>query len=731
MIDRIFTPLRFCVVALCLVVPISLAHAAVTVIGFWELEDAYGSSVAVDSASGYNGIMRGDVLFGVKGVSAGTFAGEFDGVDDYIEIPHDDAFLIDEGSIALWFRAGDMPTRMDILSKDSSGYDTGGHLSIWVDSLATVNVRLQSASSDAYLQTGAVVTEAIWHHLAFVWGTGGMELYIDGVLLDTDPYAGGLGTTSGGIGNYEPLVIGGGTYSSGNLSATPTNDLFTGTIDEVSLFSGRLDGPTIASLAGITVQGYLFTDISVASGFDVNLGTGMNGIHWGDLDGDGDLDAILTGSSSNLLWNDAAGGFFVNASMGNMPRQGAIGDYDNDGDLDFWHINLAYWENNGAGGLTNQGAVGMPSPYNNENVAAIDVDADGLLDVVMLSQNGNWIGYNNDPGDPNLPAASFAESIDGADGLHVSGAYGNGDYVSTADVNNDGYLDIFYHYNSGELFLSNGDGTFTLNSSGISVVTGNTDKMGSAWGDYDNDGDMDLWVSRYDSSQPGTLWRNDGGVFTEVGVTLGITNDDHQRGCAWGDYDNDGDLDLAIARVEGKGVIVYENLNGVFTRSYDFPEVTGDTVDVCFVDVNNDGNLELIVVRESGAAAILRNDIGSDSYLRVRFVGTNGVNAAGVGVRLELWDSTNTVFYARREIGTARGYAGQNPLWVHFGGIEATGSYTLRVYNPGSTKPHNHTVTPSATNTVFASQTVAQLYTLNETGSNVRVIRWNEVGAQR
>ncbi|MEM9372151.1 MAG: VCBS repeat-containing protein [Planctomycetota bacterium] len=320
------------------------------------------------------------------------------------------------------------------------------------------------------------------------------------------------------------------------------------------------------------------------------------------------------------------------------------------------------------------------------------------------------------------------------DGLHVSNAYGNGDFMSTADVNNDGFLDLFYHLGDGRLFLSNGDGTFTWNNSGISVLTGNSDKTGSAWGDYDNDGDMDLWMSRYDSGQAGYLFRNDGVVggsvsFTEVSSAAGLNDIGNQRGCAWGDYDNDGDLDLAIAR-EGQGLIVYENLgDGTFATSSAFPSISGAVGDVCFVDVDDDGDLDVSVSRHKDDAALLINGTNDDRFLLVDYRGGDGVNGIGNGVRLELWSDDNGSFIARREIGIARGYGGQEPLRAHFGGVSPATQYTLRVYEPGDASPRLIKVRPGSVSTTFGAATISQLYTVEESSApgDVRVVRWREM----
>ncbi|MFK7882906.1 MAG: FG-GAP-like repeat-containing protein [Phycisphaerales bacterium] len=701
-------------------------------VSYWTLDDKEGSKDVFDSAELVKGLIRGNTQLGEPGVTTKTTGAYFDGSGDYIEVPHHDNYLLDKGSVVLWFRAGSLPKRSDLFSKDSTYFDTGGHLTIGVLSGGKVYVRIQDTTTSYEIQSSAMINLDTWHHIVVNFGEGGLELYVDGDLKASSKYEGGLGTTSGGIGNYEPLVIGGSTRNSDDLVATPVKYYFTGTIDEVGLLNERLTKSTIVTLAGAIDEGKTIVNVSSSTDFDVSTGSGANGLIWADFDNDGDQDAIITGSAAKLLWNATDTETFSDVSLGNMPRQGAAADFDNDGDIDFWHRDMEFWENLGLGALTNRGAVGATGLSNTEPVAAIDVDIDGRLDFVMPAENGNWIGYNTDPGEDETTRVEFTSTTDSDDGLHVVGAYGNGDFVSTADVNNDGYLDMFYHYGDGWLFLSNGDGTFTTNSTAISVLTGNNDKTGSAWGDYDNDGDMDLWMSRYDSGQTGYLWRNDGNnVFTDVTGSAGLADTDNQRGCAWGDYDNDGDLDLAIAR-EGQGLRVYENQgDGSFAISTQVPSISGSTADVCFVDFDNDGDLDISVSRTSDSAALLRNDTNTTNHLHVRVASTGSVNGSGVGTRLELWNEANNEFIARREIGLARGYGGTEPLWAHFGGVTASTTYSLRVYYPGSTNPKVLSVQPGNVSTSFGSRSVSQLLTLDGVGTpeRRRMVRWREVSS--
>lgn len=719
----------------CAVLASSANAAPENAIAYWTLDDEVGASVAADELMLSSGILRGDTMLGVPGVSEGSTAAYFDGSGDYIEIPHVSGFLINQGTVMFWFKPDSLPSRAELFSKDSTDYDTGGHLTIGTDSSGRVNVRLQSTARDYTCRSSAVITEDQWHHVAFSFGSEGMELYVDGVLEDSDDYTGGMGVTlaglvgAGSLGNREPLVLGGNTWQSGNLVATPVKNYFTGTMDNVVILSEQIDAETVADLAGIEIRQQAFTDISSDTGFDVSSGSGANGIQWGDLDDDGDPDAMITGSRTRLFWNDLADDTFVVKALGSMPRQAVIADFDNDGDADYFNSNLDLWENIGLGSMINRGGLGVSRPSNIEAIVAIDVDTDGRLDLILPAANGNWIARNSDPGADYRTRISFETTNNSSDGLNLSRAYGNGDFCSTADVNNDSRLDIFYHYNGGQLFLSNDDGTFTASPSSISVTTGNNDKMGSAFADYDNDGDMDLWVSRYDSNQRGYLLRNDNGVFIDVTLASGLNDAGNQRGCAWGDYNNDGYLDLAIAR-QGQGLILYRNTGaGRFIEETDLPTVSGNTTDVCFVDYDNDGDLDLSVSRENGSATLLRNNQDDQNYLRVRFAGGQAVNARGIGVRVELWNEDNTTRLARRELGLARGYGGQEPIWAHFGGVDPASSYTLRVYQPGASVPITTSVIPGRVSTQFSAQSVRQMITISEsTNTRARVVLWKEIG---
>ena len=85
----------------------------------------------------------------------------FDGHNDFVEIPHNDNLLLDAGSVQLWFNADDVSSRQGLFSKDSTNFDDGGHLTIWVDD-GKVVVRLQSDDESYYIESNVSVEDGEW-----------------------------------------------------------------------------------------------------------------------------------------------------------------------------------------------------------------------------------------------------------------------------------------------------------------------------------------------------------------------------------------------------------------------------------------------------------------------------------------------------------------------------------------------------------------------------------------
>lgn len=177
---------------------------------------------------------------GALGGQAGPIGNAFffDGSDDYVEFPHLPEYALDGGTFACWFNTDTLSGRQGLFSKDSTDFDTGGHFSVFIEN-NRVRVRMQSTSASYWVESGTIQTDR-WYHIMFAWGAGGMVLYLDGVEVDTNPYVGGLSTTSGGTGNFEPIVLGGNAWQSGNLVANPVKDFFSGYLDDLRIYSERL-----------------------------------------------------------------------------------------------------------------------------------------------------------------------------------------------------------------------------------------------------------------------------------------------------------------------------------------------------------------------------------------------------------------------------------------------------------------------------------------------------------
>lgn len=217
----------------------------------WPLDETSGTT-AFDIVASNNGTYTNGVSLNQTAACANTGnAVHFDGVDDYVEIPHSADYLLDDGTVTLWAKVDALGDEETLFSKDSEGLDTGGHLTISVLAGGDVQVRLQSTTL-SYFVNSAPITAGDWFHVAFSWGADGMALYVDGGLPVTDPYTGGLGTTSGGAGNFEPIALGAGTRQSGDLVITPTEFHLNGFLDDVRIYDGALSQADITALASCT-----------------------------------------------------------------------------------------------------------------------------------------------------------------------------------------------------------------------------------------------------------------------------------------------------------------------------------------------------------------------------------------------------------------------------------------------------------------------------------------------
>jgi hypothetical protein len=337
---------------------------------------------------------------------------------------------------------------------------------------------------------------------------------------------------------------------------------------------------------------------------------GFSSVLCGDINNDGQADVVLTGSGSSFtpigqLWRNQTNGLFtnLNASFPGVSSSAvACGDMDHDGRLDLLLTGFAgmdrnnvpiylsqVWHNLGGGNFTNLQA-GLPG-IDTGAVALGDFYNDGNLDILLT-------GYSSTGAVAqiwrNLGNGNFTNMNAALPGVLYS-SVALGDYV------NDGNLDIlltgttngFGNAAITQLWHNLGNGTFTNVITDLPGVT----QGAVAWGDFNQDGRLDILLTGY--TQTGAVcqvWRNLGnGAFTNMNVGLpGI----YQSSVALADYDNDGKLDIVIAGLNSQaqpicqvwrntGNWVFTNINAGFTGIY--------SGSVAWADFDHDGRLDLLL----------------------------------------------------------------------------------------------------------------------------------------
>ncbi len=280
-------------------------------ISHWKLDESTGgggTTTAIDERTLNDGTYTGDPLGGETGFGDGGTAVRFDGSNDYVLIPHKADYLLNQGAVSLWFNSDTMSGHHGLFSKDSSDFDTGGHLHVYTDG-SRVKVRLQSTTTSYELASGSGVSTGQWHHVCVNFGAGGVKLYLDGTLADSDSYTGGLGTNSGGTGNYEPLVLGSCSWGSGDLAHTPLSYYFRGLIDDVRIYNYPLNTDQVSDLYSggeISPSSGVGTIVKDTCGFGGPLDltiedtSKVNWIEGGGLEFTGSTKAESAGSASKL-----------------------------------------------------------------------------------------------------------------------------------------------------------------------------------------------------------------------------------------------------------------------------------------------------------------------------------------------------------------------------------------------------------------------------------------------
>jgi uncharacterized repeat protein (TIGR01451 family) len=429
----------------------------------------------------------------------------------------------------------------------------------------------------------------------------------------------------------------------------------------------------------------LAVDPSVKFEQDVNSGlstgtTNSWSASWGDYDNDGDEDLFVPEydktKPSHLYRNNGNGTFTETSTVIANDRTSATaaswGDYDNDGDLDLYvatniggsgllYNNLG----NGTFRKITSGEIATDDGYDH-SASWVDYDNDGYLDLFVLDimqTEFNKLYHNNGNG-------TFTKVKDAAIVTAVSSSIG----ATWSDYDNDGDMDVFIPNRDQENFLyrNDGNGKFTRILDG-QIVTEVLGSVGSSWGDYDNDGDMDLFVANA-GTKLNALYKNNGnGTFTKVTSGVVVNDKGNTHGSTWADFDNDGDLDLYVTNDAGEGNFLYmNNGDGTFQKlENDLTELKQNSFGTAVADYDNDGDLDIFVANHSGQPNQLYiNSRGKcNQSICFKLIGTKS-NRSAIGSKVRIKATINgKVVWQMREITaqTGGGVGSQNTLKAYFG----------------------------------------------------------------
>ena len=493
--------------------------------------------------------------------------------------------------------------------------------------------------------------------------------------------------------------------------ASQVGEVFANVTQESGISFRHTNGATAEKYMPETMgSGALFFDYNNDDQLDIFL---VNG---GSL-----VDSTLASRASHALYRNNGDGTFQDITpKAGIGKDGygmgaCAADYDNDGWVDLYLTQFGsnfLYRNNGDGTFSDSSdSAGVASPLWSSSCAFADIDNDGYLDLYVVNyvdfalDNHKYCGshiqglrsYCHPNVYKGLPDVLYRNNGNGTftDITNAAAVYssdGKGLGVAFGDYNNDGWVDIYVANDSVANFLykNQGDGTFTEVALWTgTAVDGNGPpeaSMGIDWGDVNNDGLLDLFVTNL-NTETHTLYSNAlDGFFTDVTWQAGLGGPTFPFvgfGTAFLDDDNDGDLDVIIAQghildnvnqsrdnisYPQRNLLFHNDGSGIFKEVSMNPDANFSKKKVsrglAVGDIDNDGDLDVLINNCNQTADLYRNEQRNENHwLIIKTYGTKS-NRDGIGAQLRLTAGGTTQV---REVRAGSSYQSQNDLRVHFG----------------------------------------------------------------
>lgn len=503
---------------------------------------------------------------------------------------------------------------------------------------------------------------------------------------------------------------------------------------------------------------FLFGQLSAAQTF-TRITTGFpaldrgasRSVNWVDVNGDSHPDLFVTnglesGENNMLYLNNGPDSMFSFTKVDSDPIMQDAGrsdgsswaDIDNDGDVDAFVVNWygddnLMYRNNGDGTFVQAaGEIPVIDRGYSETCSWGDMDADGNIDLYVTNSGHTGIGPQPNFLYRNLGAGQFEKVTTGP--AVTDASYSRG--ANWVDYDGDSDLDLYVaneRNQANQLYRNRlvEDGAFSFERVTTGdIVTLAASSWSASWADYDNDGDQDLFVANgWPSGQNDHLFANNGdGSFTRVTTGPVVTDAAFTSSGAWGDYDNDGDLDLfvttAYSGVPTANRLYQNRLTETGTATFDriltgeIVTETGYSYGTAWDDFNRDGFLDLFVARtlnEDEDNLFFRNDGGNGNHwLRIQCNGTLS-NRSAIGTKIRIKTTSGGIpSWQTRTMEGQTGYCGQS-LTPHFGLSDATIVDSLIVYWPSGTVDVMTGVSVDTLLAISEGQTVS----VDETGIDV------------